>query len=392
VLEGRRVLLAVTGGVAAYKSAILARRLIEAGAQVRVILSESAIEFVGAQTFAAITGQQPVTSLFGQDSVSPHTELARWCEMVVVAPATAATIGKLASGISSDLVPATLLATEAPVLLAPAMHTEMWNQPATQRNVDQLAKDGYYFVGPTFGPLAGGDVGMGRLVEPESIVEAVRSILTPNPDAISILVTAGGTREPIDPVRYIGNRSSGKMGHAIADAAALRGYNVTLVTTSEVPALPSVRVIACETAQQMADAVNELQVDVAVMAAAVADFQPEVAHESKLSRGDGNATVALKPTPDILASVVARENPPYVVGFAAETGGLERAIEKARSKKVDLLLYNDVTEVGSGFGTDTNRVTLIDANGTTDELPMMSKRDVASVLIDRIVADLEGKD
>ena len=388
MLQGRRVLLAVTGGVAAYKSAFLARRLVEAGAEVKVILTESAGEFIGGQTFAAITGGQPLTSLFGETSVSPHTELARWCDVVIVAPATASTIGKVANGISSDLVSATLLVTQSPVLIAPAMHTEMWEHPATQRNIKTLESDGYLFIGPASGPLAGGDLGMGRMSEPDEIVEAVETILSPDDSALRILVTAGGTREPLDPVRYLGNRSSGKMGHAIADEAARRGFRVTLVTAADMDVLPTVKVVSVQTADEMLEAVSGEDADVAIMAAAVADFRPSKLSEGKISRADGLDSIELSPTPDVLASVVARDKKLFVVGFAAETGGVERAIEKALEKKVDLLVYNDVTEPGSGFEGDTNRVVLIDNEGQTDSWPLMSKKEVASLLLDRIVGDL----
>jgi phosphopantothenoylcysteine decarboxylase/phosphopantothenate--cysteine ligase len=388
MLTGRRVLLAVTGGVAAYKSAYLARRLVERGADVRVVLTESAHEFVGEQTFAAITGSQPINSLFHEHSVSPHTELGRWAEVIVVAPATAATIARLATGMSSDVVSATVLASTAPVLIAPAMHTEMWEQAATQRNVRTLTADGYRLIGPEPGALAGGDVGVGRVSEPEDIVDAVESILTPAADALRVLVTAGGTREPVDPVRYLGNRSSGKMGHAIATEAARRGLDVTLVTTSSLPVPPSVKVVSVETAKEMLDAVSTIDTDVAVMAAAVADFRPAHPSESKVARSQGLESIDLEPNPDILASVVARESGPVVVGFAAETGGLDRAVEKARNKGVDLLVYNDVTEPGSGFGTDTNRVVVIDPEGGTDAWPMMSKDEVAARLLDRVMQEV----
>ncbi|HXV73049.1 MAG TPA: bifunctional phosphopantothenoylcysteine decarboxylase/phosphopantothenate--cysteine ligase CoaBC [Acidimicrobiia bacterium] len=385
MLGGRRVLLAVTGGVAAYKSAYLARRLVEADVDVRVILSESALEFVGPQTFAAITGNQPHTTLFGDDSVSPHTELARWAELVVVAPATAATLARLATGMSVDLVSATLLATQSPVLLAPAMHTEMWEHPATRRNIQTLTADGYEFIGPEEGALAGGDSGVGRVSEPEDIMEAIERLLSPPADARRLLVTAGGTREPVDPVRYLGNRSSGKMGHAIANEAARRGLNVTLVTTSDLPVHPAVKSVRVETAQEMLEAVESVDTDIAVMAAAVADFRPVAPSETKLPRSEGLDSIQLAPNPDILASVVARKPAPIVVGFAAETGDVQRAVGKAKRKGVDLLVYNDVSEPGSGFGTDTNRVVLIDREGATDSWPVLSKGEVASRLLDRVM-------
>jgi phosphopantothenoylcysteine decarboxylase/phosphopantothenate--cysteine ligase len=390
MLAGRRVLLAVTGGIAAYKSAYLARRLVESDAEVKVILTESALEFVGPQTFAAITGERPLTGLFGEASVSPHTELGRWAELIVVVPATAATIARVANGLTTDLVSATLLASTAPVLVAPAMHTEMWEHPATQRNLESLRAYGYHFVGPETGALAGGDTGTGRVSEPDDILEMVERLLTPTGDTKRFLVTAGGTREPVDPVRFLGNRSSGKMGHAIANEAARRGMPVTLVTTSDLPVLPSVKVVSVETAQEMLDAVVGIDADVAVMAAAVADFRPIDPSPSKLARAEGLDSIALEPNPDILATVVARDPRPFVVGFAAETGDVERAIEKARSKKVDLLVYNDVSEPGSGFGTDTNRVVVIDGSGETDPWPVMSKVEVANRLIDRIVDRAAG--
>jgi phosphopantothenoylcysteine decarboxylase / phosphopantothenate---cysteine ligase len=391
MLGGRRVLLAVTGGVAAYKTAYLARRLVEAGAEVEVILTDAAREFVGAQTFAAITGSHPHTTLFGATSVSPHTDLARWAEVIVVAPATAATIAKLANGLSDDLLSATLLASTAPTLLAPAMHTEMWEHPATKRNIQTLGEDGYHLVGPDSGPLAGGDTGVGRLVEPDEILDALERLLVPDGEALRVLVTAGGTREPVDPVRYLGNRSTGKMGHAIAGEAARRGMAVTLVTTSDLPTPPSVKVVSVETAQEMFDAVAGIETDVAIMAAAVADFRPADPSVTKLARSEGLDSIELEPNPDILASVVARQDPPFVVGFAAETGDVGRAIDKARAKSVDLLVYNDVSEPGSGFGSDTNRVVVIDRAGDTDSWPVMSKGDVAARLLDRVMEELTRK-
>ena len=392
MLQGRRVLLAVTGGVAAYKTAYLARLLVEAGAEVEVVLSESAQQFIGPQTYAAITGRQPHLELFGAESVSPHTELARWCELVVVAPATASTMAQIANGISSNLLVATVIATEAPLLLAPAMHTEMWENPATRRNLSTLRGDGRHFVGPEVGALAGGDTGMGRMAEPEEIMEAIEGLLGVSVSSLRVLITAGGTREPVDPVRFLGNRSSGKMGHAIAHEAARRGYQVTLVTVSDLPVVPAVKVVQVETAAEMLDAVAGVEADVAIMAAAVADFRPTHTGEQKISRSEGLSTIELEETPDVLASVMARKERPFVVGFAAETGDLDRAVAKAREKGVDLLVYNDVTEPGSGFGTDTNRVVIVDAEGKTEQWPLLDKRDVASRLLDLVTAHLAGRD
>jgi phosphopantothenoylcysteine decarboxylase / phosphopantothenate---cysteine ligase len=388
MLADRRVVLGVAGGVAAYKSVYLARRLGEAGAEVRVVMTSAATRFVGPQSFAAVTGHHPVTDLFASESVSPHTDLARWAELMVVAPATAATLSRLANGLSDEILSATLLATRAPVLLAPAMHTEMWEHPATRRNVERLRTDGHTIVGPATGELAGGDVGPGRMAEPEEIVSAAIGLFDDSLAGLTVLVTAGGTREPIDPVRYLGNRSSGKMGHAIADEAARRGARVELVTASSLPTDVRVSRHPIETAAEMLAAVEKLEPDVAVFAAAVADFRPRHAGSEKLARSDGPPTIELEPTPDILASVVARDGGTFTVGFAAETGGVERAVTKARDKGVDLLVYNDVTEEGSGFGTETNRVVIVSPDGSVDEWPRLSKPEVASRLWDRISRQL----
>lgn len=386
MLRDRRILLAVTGGVAAYKAVFLARRLLERGAELEVIMTDSARQFVGEQTFAAITGRPVATGLFGQERVSPHTELAEWAELIVVAPATAATLARLAAGLSEDLLSATLLASTAPVLLAPAMHTEMWEHAATQRNVDQLEQDGHKLIGPAEGSLAGGDVGPGRMVEPDEIVKAIEATLTIPLSGWRVLVSAGGTREPIDPVRYIGNRSSGKMGYAVAAAAAALGAEVQLVTSSSLPHPMGVEVFPVETAAEMAEQVWELapRVDVAVLAAAVADFRPAEEAESKLRRHDGVPELLLEPTPDILAGVAKLDRRPYLIGFAAETGSLEGAMRKATDKGVDLLVANDVSETGSGFGTDTNRVTIMFPDGSSDEWPLLDKSQVADRLWDLV--------
>lgn len=393
MLAGRRILLGVSGGVAAFKAAYLARRLVEAGAEVRTILTESAEEFLGAQTLAAITGSQPNRTLFGEDDVSPHTELARWADAIVIAPATAATISRLATGLSEGLLAATALAFTGPVVVAPAMHTEMWEHAATQRNVALLAADGVHLVGPESGALAGGDEGPGRMSEPETIVGALEDALGRGSlDGLSVVVSAGGTREPIDPVRYLGNRSSGKMGHAIAEEAAARGARVTLVTASDLPVRGSIQVVSVETADEMAGAVWEAtgSADVAVLAAAVADFKPASAAPEKLRRAAGAPEIGLVPTPDILAGVAEQPDRPFLVGFAAETGPAEAAVDKAKSKGVDLLVANDVTAADAGFGTDTNRVTLITPAGELDEWPVMTKRQVAARLWDAIEARRTG--
>ena len=387
MLSGRRIVLGVTGGVAAYKAAPLARLLMEQGAEVRVVMTYSASKFIGLQTMAAITGHPPISDLFGTTAVSPHTELARWADAVVVAPATAGFMARLATGQSDDAVSATVIASTAPVLIAPAMHTEMWEHPATQRNITTLTGDGYRMAGPVDGPLAGGDSGMGRLAEPEDIVTAMVAILSPGDLAgLKVLVTAGGTREAIDPVRFLGNRSSGKMGAAMAAEAAARGASVTLVTT-ELTTGVDCEQIGVESAEEMASAVWSLApaTDIAVLTAAVADFRPKAVSGPKLRRADGPPDMVLEPTPDILEGVANAEQRPFLVGFAAEAGPAEGAIPKAISKGVDLLVANDITEAGIGFGSDDNRVTLITPDGAVEAWDVLAKREVARRLWDRIV-------
>jgi len=387
VLAGRHVVLGISGGVAAYKTVTLARRLIDRGAAVRTVMTEAATRFVGPATLAAVTGRRPVIGLFDDEDVSPHTTLGQWADVVVVAPATAATISRIATGLSEDALSATVLATRAPVVVAPAMHTEMWEHPATRRNVATLEADGCHLVGPGTGPLAAGDVGPGRMAEPEEILAVVETVIGPHPLAgWRVLVTAGGTREEIDPVRYIGNRSSGKMGNAIAVVAARRGATVTLVTAAPSPHHPGIKVVVVESAAEMAEAAWKLapETDVAVMAAAVADFRPATSKTTKIRRRHHLDSVALEGTPDVLGGIAAMEPRPFLVGFAAETGSPAEAVAKATGKGVDLLVANDVTKEGSGFGSDSNEVTVITPDGNATPWPLLSKEDVAGRLWDRI--------
>ena len=392
-LYGRRLLLGVSGGIAAYKSVYLARRLVEAGAEVRTVMTSGALRFVGEQTLAAVTGSQVITSLYGATEVSPHTELARWADALVVAPATANVLAKVANGLSDDALTATIAAFEGPVVMAPAMHSEMWRQPAVRRNVQTLKNDGRHLVGPVSGALAGGDSGVGRMVEPEEIVLAAAGVFDTSLAGLTVLVTAGGTREAIDPVRYVGNRSSGKMGHALAEEAAARGARVILVTTAPGVVLPGpVEIVPVESAQDMACEVwsRAPVMDVAVLAAAVADFRPVDVAGAKLARTDGPPRVVLEPTPNVLAGLVERIGAGVtVVGFAAETGSLDRAVRKAASYGVDFLVANDVTLPGSGFGTDTNQVSIIFPDGRQEVLELMSKRGVAAEVWSR-VSDLRS--
>jgi phosphopantothenoylcysteine decarboxylase/phosphopantothenate--cysteine ligase len=389
-LRGRRIVLGVTGGIAAYKAVEVCRRLVDAGAHVAPVLTDDALRFVGALTFSALASEPARTSLFDGPDPIPHTRLGQSADVVVVAPATAKLLGKYAAGISDDLLTATLLATRAPVVVAPAMHTEMWEHAAVQDNLATLRRRGVHVVDPESGRLAGGDEGEGRLADPARIVGAVAAVLAAPGDlaGMRVLVTAGGTREPLDPVRFVGNRSSGKMGHAIADAATRRGAAVTLVTTTGRPAAASVEVVRVETADEMADAVltRFAEVDIVVMAAAVADFRPKAQADTKLKKADGPPDIVLEPTPDILAALGERKAPHQaLVGFAAETDRLqENARAKLAAKRVDLMVANDVSASDAGFEVDTNRAILLYSSGSSEELPLMAKRELADLLLDRI--------
>jgi phosphopantothenoylcysteine decarboxylase/phosphopantothenate--cysteine ligase len=400
VWRGRRVVLGVSGGIAAYKAVELCRRLVDTGAHVMPVLTEDATRFVGPLTFSALASEPARTGLFdvAADPI-PHTRLGQTADVVVVAPATARLIGKYAAGISDDLLSATLLATRAPVVIAPAMHTEMWEHPAVQENLDTLRRRGVHVVDPDSGRLAGGDVGAGRLAAPEAIMAAAGAVLGRGGDlaGLRVLVTAGGTREAIDPVRFIGNRSSGKMGHAIATQATRRGAAVTLVTT--VPGAvatmpPGVEVVTVTTAQEMHDDVLARfgDQDVVVMAAAVADFRPKLPAAGKLKKQDGPPEIVLEPTPDILAELGARKEGQVLVGFAAETEDIAaRANEKRERKNADLLVANDVSAPDAGFEVDTNRALLCDASGSTESTPLLSKTALADLILDR-VSVLWGRD
>jgi phosphopantothenoylcysteine decarboxylase/phosphopantothenate--cysteine ligase len=330
-----------------------------------------------------------VTDLFGNTEVSPHTDLAAWADAIVVAPATASTISKLSVGESSNALTATVLASTAPVVIAPAMHTEMWEHPATRENIARLESWGYHMVGPDVGALAGGDEGVGRLSDPDRIVQAVEHALgSGDMSGLNVLVTAGGTREAIDPVRFIGNRSSGKMGNAIAFVAAQRGASVTLVTAADRPDIPGVEIVEVESADDMATAVwNRLEgCDIAVMAAAVADFRPERVESDKMKRADGTPSVTFVATSDVLKGVHESAHRPFLVGFAAETGNLDDAASKAIRKGVDLLVANDVARVGSGFGSDTNEVSFFRPDGSSASLPLLGKEEVAAAMWDEVRA------
>lgn len=394
-----RIVLGVCGGIAAYKAVEVCRRLVDAGVHVAPIITEDARNFVGVTTFSALASEPAQTSLFDGDNPIPHTRLGQNADLIVVAPATAKLLGKYAAGISDDLLTATLLATRAPVLVCPAMHTEMWEHPAVQENLTTLRRRGVHVLEPESGRLAGGDVGAGRLAEPERIANAVLGLLEGDDSlaGIRVLVTAGGTREAIDPVRYLGNRSSGKMGHALAAVAARRGAQVVLVTTAGLPAAAGVEVVQVVSADEMHAAVmaGAPTADVVIMAAAVADFRPKRAATEKLKKHDGVPEVVLEPTVDILAALgAAKRSDQVVVGFAAETTNLrEHAAAKLAAKRVDLMVANDVSAPDAGFEVDTNRAVLLEPMGRglevrAEETALLSKEGLAGVVLDRVAGIL----
>ena len=391
-----RVVLGVCGGIAAYKAVEVCRRLVDAGVHVAPVLTDGAQQFIGALTFSALASEPARTSLFGGPEPIPHTRLGQTADLVVVAPATAKLLGKYAAGISDDLLTATLLATRAPVLVCPAMHTEMWEHPAVQENLATLRRRGVHVLDPEAGRLAGGDVGAGRLADPARIAETVLALLAgAHPlTGRTVLVTAGGTREALDPVRYLGNRSSGKMGHALANVARRLGARVVLVTTAHQPVDAGVEVVAVESAQEMHDAVmaHAPTADAVIMAAAVADFRPKAAADQKLKKADGVPEVVLEPTTDILAALGRAKHPgQVVVGFAAETERLrEHAAAKLAAKRVDLMVANDVSASDAGFEVDTNRAVVLSADGTSFETDLLSKEQLAGVVLERVSAFLGG--
>lgn len=388
MLANRRIVLGVTGGIAAYKAVLLCRMLVDAGAHVIPVLTESAQRFVGRATFDALASELTRTSIFDDPDPIPHTTLGQTADLIVVAPATARSIGSYANGISNDLLTATLIATRAPVVVCPAMHTEMWEHPAVQDNLTLLEARGVHIVSPVEGRLAGGDLGAGRLAEPEAIFETIDAILSGGDlQGHTVVVTAGGTREAIDPVRYVGNRSTGKQGYAVAEEAQARGADVTLISTVETTAPNGVEIIYVESAAQMRAAVLERSdADVIVMAAAVADFRPVDPSESKMKKADGTPKLKLEPTPDILAELGASKRPGQViVGFAAETEDLVvHAQSKLKKKNVDIIVANDVSAAEVGFAYDTNEVTILGADGCQRHVSLRSKRQIAEEVLNTV--------
>jgi phosphopantothenoylcysteine decarboxylase/phosphopantothenate--cysteine ligase len=399
VVAGKKIILCVTGGIAAYKVAFVARGLAQSGADVRVVMTRSAERFMGAQTFAALTANPVQRELFGAGPDVPHVELARGADLIIVAPATANALAKIAHGFADDLFSATVLTARCPVLVAPAMHTEMWENPATQANVELLHERHIHFVGPEEGALSSGDEGVGRMTEPEGILAAVARVVARSESLVGkkIVVTAGGTQEPIDPVRFIGNRSSGLMGMEIARAAAARGAKVLLIVgPTNLRPPPEAEVVRVKTALEMRDEVFNASsdADAVVKAAAVADWQADQHADKKLKKADGPPGIQLVPTPDILAELgrtpAARKPGGILVGFAAETEpDPERlavvAEDKRASKGADLIVANDVSSPDSGFEVPTNRAVIAGPDGITD-VGLVTKAALAEALVDRVVA------
>ncbi len=396
---GVRVLLGVTGGIGAYKAASVARGLVTAGAIVDVVLTRGAQAFIGAATFEGITGR-PVRSEVWQDiAAETHVALGRQADIAIVYPATAHTLARLAHGLADDLLTTALLAFRGTLFVAPAMHTEMWEHAATQANVATLATRGVQVVGPESGPLMGGDTGAGRLVEPDALLDSVASTRTVADGSLrgkTIVVTAGGTREPLDPVRYLGNRSSGKMGFALAAAAQRHGARVVLVAApTTLPTPLGVERVDVVTALEMREAVLACasDADVIIKAAAVADFRPARAASEKIKKGKGSSKLVLEPNPDILAELGAwrgKASSPLLVGFAAETNDVRKhAIKKIAAKRADLLVVNDVSRADIGFEVDTNEVAVLDANGEWTDIPPGTKDAVARAILDIVVERLD---
>lgn len=401
ILSDKRIILGVTGSIAAYKAADLASKLAQAGAQVDVILSSAAEKFVTPLTFQSVTGRRTYTKqdLWGNEAHVLHVGLGHAADLLVIAPCTANTIAKLAYGQADTLLTVTALAATCPLLIAPAMDGGMFDHPATQENLDTLRKRGATIIGPGDGHLASGLTGVGRLLETAEIIGHIRLLIGQNGPLAGkkVLITAGGTQEPLDPVRVLTNRSSGKQGYALAQAALDAGAQVTLITTPTSLTLPiGARVIQVETAKQMLDAVlsESTRSDALIMAAAVADFRPKDMAKDKIKKDGGVPHIELEGTEDILKTVAVHgtggKRPRVMVGFAAESRDLlDNAAAKLKSKQLDLIAANDISALDAGFASETNRVTLLFADGRKESLPLMSKNEVAELIMGRVAELLE---
>ena len=397
MLANKTIILGITGGIAAYKAAELASKLTQAGARVEVVMTESATKFIAPLTLRSLTGRSVVTSMWELNSEFSveHIALAETADIVAIVPATANIIAKLAAGISDDMLTCTVLATKAPIIVAPAMNVNMFENPVTQDNLAKFKARGFTIVDPVYGHLASGKIGLGRLAEIETIIGSIKQVLGKSGDLAGkrIVVTAGGTQEAIDPVRHIGNRSSGKMGYAMAEVARDRGAIVSLITAPTfLPEPAGIEVVCIRTAAEMKKAVAKatVQTDVLIMTAAVADYQPKSVAEAKIKKKDSpSLTLELIRTPDILTEV---KGDFIKVGFAAESEDVVvNARRKLERKQLDIIIANDITDALSGFGVDTNKVTIIDRGGKVINLPLLTKREVANKILDGVVGMLGKK-
>ena len=398
MLAGKKIVLGVTGGIAVYKAVDLVSRLRKQRAEVKVVMTEAATKFVSPLTFREISANPVVVSMWEEihEYSIEHIALAAWADLFVIAPATANMIGKMAAGIADDMLSTTVMATTAPVLVCPAMNSNMYLNAATQQNLATLKARGAFLLEPGYGLMACGTTGPGRLPEPAEIVTTIEAHFarTLDMNGKRVLVTAGGTREAIDPVRYIGNRSSGKMGYAIAEAAVSRGAAVTLVSTAALPSPAGVNVVKVESAEEMRQAVLAAYdaADIVVKAAAVADYRPTIVADKKIKKAaEDSLTIVLQRNPDILQELGSRKKSQFLVGFAAETHDLEAyAKEKIAKKNLDMIVANDVTAAGAGFGTETNIVKFLFPDGSKTELSCLPKRAVADKLFDAVLQRLPG--
>jgi phosphopantothenoylcysteine decarboxylase / phosphopantothenate---cysteine ligase len=401
MIKGKKILLCVSGGIAVYKAAALTSKLVQNGAEVKVIMTESARKFVAPLTFQALSRHDVYWDTFDEKDSSKiaHIDLADWADLVLVAPATANIIGKLANGIADDMISTTILATTAKVWIAPAMNVHMYDHPAVKRNIETLFEFGYRFVEPSEGYLACGYVGKGRLEEPEKVVELVDRYFSNRDSERKILqgkkvvITAGPTREMVDPVRFFSNRSTGKMGYALAEAAVSLGAEVVLVSgPSQLPVPSGIEFVSVTSAEEMYNAVHEAfpTADIVVKSAAVADYRPKETFEDKLKKKEGNLVIEFERTKDILMSLGERKKHQYLIGFAAETSNVyEYAKAKLEKKRANMIVANNVKETGSGFGTDTNKVSIVTSEGSILELPLLSKVEVAKEIYKEAIRQMK---
>jgi len=394
-MKDKNILLCVTGGIAAYKSATLTSKLVQKGANVKVIMTKSATEFIGPLTFQSISKNAVYTDVFNEidPSIIAHIDLADWADVVIVAPATANIIAKFANGIADDMVSSTFLAMTSPVFIAPSMNVHMYNHFSTQNNIQTLKTQGYHFIEPRTGMLACGYEAKGRMEEPENIIKQVEEFLSKTSplSGQAVLVTAGPTIESIDPFRFISNHSTGKMGYAIAAEAAKLGAKVTLVSgPTTLPAPPNVTIIPIKSAQEMYEAVISIyhETDIVIKAAAVADYRPSITSKHKIKKQDGDLSFQLERTTDILKELGRTKTNQFLVGFAAETQNIEKyAVEKLQTKNLDMIVANDILDANAGFGKETNTVTIYKKNGATIPLPTLSKSRVAQELLKLIIEE-----